>query len=106
MATVPVTLVAHIFSYMTIPEVGEIAIHQMYRKRVVEIGDSRQEGRLGKKKSHGLGTMTFLKSYYFATPANANTTLYVDISSASPFVLTHSASVPSSQMYTRIATPL
>ena len=26
---------------MTIPEVGEIAIHQMYRKYVEEIGDSR-----------------------------------------------------------------
>ena len=31
-----------LFSYMTIPEVGEIAIHQMYRKCVEEIGDRRQ----------------------------------------------------------------
>ena len=36
---------------MTIPEVGEIAIHQMYRKCVEEIGDSRQYGEYwGKEK--------------------------------------------------------
>ena len=30
------------FRRMIIPEVGEIAIHQMYRKCVEKIGDSRQ----------------------------------------------------------------
>ena len=58
MATVPATLVIQLlpsecvlFSYMTIPEVGEIAIHQMYRKYMEEIGDSRQYRQMGKRKA-------------------------------------------------------
>jgi hypothetical protein len=35
---------------MTTPEVGEIAIHQMYRKCVEEIGDSRRYEEIGIKE--------------------------------------------------------
>jgi len=35
---------------MTIPEVGEIAIQQMYRKCVEEIGDSRQYRKIRRRE--------------------------------------------------------
>ena len=44
---------------MTIPEVGEIAIHQMYRKCVVEIGDSRQYGKIRIKEKPWLRNHDF-----------------------------------------------
>jgi len=47
---------------MTIPEVGEIAIHQMYRKCVEEIGDSRQYGEYWGKRKAMVRAMTFQKN--------------------------------------------
>ena len=83
---------------MTTPEVGGIAIHQMYRKCVEEIGDSRQYGEYWGKRKAMVCTMAFLIIiHYFATPARLSVTLYVDGSSSFE-LLTQSASVPSNQI--------
>ena len=89
MATVPATLVIQLlpsecvlFSNMTKPEVGEIAIHQMYRKCVEEIGDSRQYGDIGVKEKPWLGNHDLLK-IIFAVLFSRNTCqfyIYVIIS--------------------------
>ena len=50
----------------------------------LEITDNT--GDIGAKEKPWPGCHDFPeRSYYFATPANVSTTLYVDISSASPF---------------------
>ena len=66
-----------LFSYMTIPEVGEIAIHQIYRKCVEEIGDSRQYGKIGIKE----------KPWFMPWPFNS-------------YLLSYSAEIPASFTFT------
>ena len=86
---------------MTILEIREVAIHQMYRKCVEEIGDSRQYGKWGKEKSW-LGNHDFSKEYiYFtATPTKLTVTSNVGffIPSSNPVMFTQSESVPSIQV--------
>ena len=63
---------------MIIPEVGKIAIQQMYRKCVEEIGDSRQYGEIGEKEKPWLVPWSFnlyLLSYSAEIPASFTFTL-------------------------------
>ncbi|WP_439444786.1 hypothetical protein [Mediterraneibacter faecis] len=53
---------------MTILEVGEIAIHQMYRKCMEEIGDSRQYGNIGGKEKSWLGNHDLSKEKFPLKP--------------------------------------
>ena len=85
---------------MTIPEVGEIAIQQMYRKCVKEIGDSRQQGNIEEKEKPWLCHDLSYHRPLVATPASLTVTSYVVVSFSIALPLTQSASVPSIQIYT------
>ena len=62
------------FRYMIIPEIREIAIHQMYRKCREDIGDGRQYGEYwGKRKAMAWKPLPFnsyLLSYSAEIPAS------------------------------------